>query len=236
MRVPKTVDWLQRKTTQPKHGSREPESVTRGNLTEVFADFLYQRAREGIRSIPAGIASDIYALSLYHWEDEDDPRRSILTVGYNTTARWRECTPAPGQESGWPIASDSDEAKWNFAFWLQDEGTACVIGDSTEDEAARREWIASMGLWYSDEDEEEDWERVSDRAEQVQAGFVLLCVGVGKRLHDEGVIIEKFGRAIPVLVHELEYYDMISEATRRANPPELTIEFEQWIEAMKESG
>ncbi len=59
--------------------------------------------------------------------------------------------------------------------------------------------------------------------------FVALCVRVARALHDGGVITGKFRRLIPIIMHELEYYDQIAEQTREANPPGLTVEFEEWV-------
>jgi hypothetical protein len=46
--------------------------------------------------------------------------------------------------------------------------------------------------------------------------FVAACVAAVQRLHREGIVEAVFGVAIPVLVHELEYYDQIASgrATR----------------------
>jgi len=41
--------------------------------------------------------------------------------------------------------------------------------------------------------------------------------------------MDKFGQSVPIIVHELEYYDQIAEQTRKANPPGLTLEFEAWV-------
>jgi hypothetical protein len=38
-----------------------------------------------------------------------------------------------------------------------------------------------------------------------------------------------FGRAIPVLIHELEYCDEIAEQNVRANPDGLADDFARWI-------
>ncbi len=197
-----------------------------------FEDYIYKRASEGIVAIKDKTAADIYALSFYHWADEDDPRKATLTVGYNTNARWRACTPAPGQEPDWPIASDSDEAKWNFAFWLQEKGEACVIGESRVDATARKAWIVSQKLWWTDKEQDEDFDRTLELGEQVMDRFVDVCINVAKRLHKDGIVAKKFGRPIPILVHELEYHDGIAEATRKANPKKLAKEFENWIAAM----
>jgi len=197
-----------------------------------FEDYAYTKAREGILAIKDKIAADIYAVSFYYSFDEDDPRQAVLSVGYNTNARWRACTPATGQPPKWPIASDSDEAKWNYAFWLQDEGEACNIGGARADAAARKEWIQSLGLWWTDEQQEEDFDRTIELGDKIGERFVALCIAVARRLHDDGVIAQKFGRPVPILVHELEYHDEIAKATRQANPKNLAAEFEKWIKQM----
>jgi hypothetical protein len=38
-----------------------------------------------------------------------------------------------------------------------------------------------------------------------------------------------FGRPIPVLIHELEYYPQIARQTERANPPGLAADFARWV-------
>jgi hypothetical protein len=197
-----------------------------------FEDYVYERAREGVLSIPPKIAADIYAVSFYFWADEDDPRRAMLTVGYNTNARWQSCTPAPGQPPKWPIASSSEEAKWNFAFWLQEDGTAAVVGDTDADASAREEWIKSLECWFTDEDEDEDFDHTIDLGNQIMSEFVNLCMRVAARLHNDGVVKSKFGRDVPVIIHELEYHDQIAQATEEANPPGLTREFSNWIASM----
>ena len=57
---------------------------------------------------------------------------------------------------------------------------------------------------------------------------------VARRLHEDGIITGKFGRTVPIIVHELEIYDAIIEQTREANPPGATDEFEEWYNAMGE--
>ena len=57
------------------------------------------------------------------------------------------------------------------------------------------------------------------------------CVKAVQRMHETGVVVATFGRPIPVLVHELEYYDEIVEQNRRANPPGLTNDFAAWVDS-----
>ena len=43
------------------------------------------------------------------------------------------------------------------------------------------------------------------------------------------MITRIFGRSIPVIVHELEYYDEIADQNEKANPRELVDGFVAWI-------
>lgn len=194
---------------------------------EKFQRYIYDSVKQSVTTIEKEVADRIYALSFFIYDDNDDPRMPTLTFGYNTLDRWAECTPAADSNVAWPIASDSSEAKWNYAFWLQNE--ACVIGAAgTAGAVLRQEWIKSLGLAYSDE-EGKDFERCRQLGGHITERFVALCVQVSKALHDEGSISGKFCRPIPIIVHELEYYDQIAEQTRKANPLGLTSEFEDWV-------
>jgi hypothetical protein len=195
---------------------------------EKFERYIYESVELSVMTIEADVADRIYALSFFIYDDDDDPRKPTLTFSYNTLDRWAECTPVADSNIAWPMASDSSEAKWNYAFWLQNQ--VCVIGATgTEGEVLRQEWTKSLGLAYSDDEEEEDFERCMLLAGQITQRFVALCVRQARALHDEGVITGKFGRPVPIIVHELEYYDQIAEQTSKANPPGLTSEFEDWV-------
>jgi hypothetical protein len=162
---------------------------------------------------------------------DGDPRQPVLQFGYNTRARMAECTPTEGQEPGWPIASSACEAKWNFAFWLQNE--LRFIGEpETKSGRLLAELLKGRGLWYSDEEEDADFERCEEIAGEIAGYFVEACVRIAQALHASGIIEQKFSSPIPIVVHELEYYDQIALQTRLANPPGLAQEFENWIASM----
>ena len=132
-------------------------------------------------------------------------------------------------------ASSVQEAQWNYAFWLQNQ--EMVIGSSYEpiDHTGitlRHLWLNTQGLWYSDDDEERDFDRVLEISDEIEQQFVRMCVHVAQQLHHTGVILAAFGRSIPIIVHELAYYDTIAAQTRDANPPGLAQEFENWIMRM----
>ena len=47
--------------------------------------------------------------------------------------------------------------------------------------------------------------------------FVNLLVAVVQDIHASGLLIDLFGREIPILIHELEYYEKIARQNIEAN-------------------
>jgi hypothetical protein len=185
-----------------------------------FPEHAYNKIRDAILRCAPEVTADVYAISFFIEDLEDDPRRPTLILSYNTNTYWHKSIAH---------ASNADEAKWNFAFWPQ---TCEAFIGNTEDAVPREEWINSLGLWYSDQDEQEDFEHTLDLGDEITRKFLALAGGIAKRLHDEGLILQKFNRAIPILIHELEYYLEIAQQTECANPVGLTKEFSNWIESL----
>lgn len=195
-----------------------------------FEEYVFGEISRVLDGIASDTAADVYVVSLLLYDEEDDPRRPTVTVGYNTESRVRETTPVPAQAPDWSIASDAGEARWNYAFWLQNE--LAVVADSKQDPGGarrRREWIDALGLWYSDEEEHTDFQGTEQRAGRITDEFVALIVRVVQRLHHVGVVERVFRRPIPVLIHELEYYEQIAAQNERANPAGLADTFARWI-------
>ncbi|MYT10571.1 MULTISPECIES: hypothetical protein [Streptomyces] len=110
--------------------------------TTTFNDHLQHLVGGALASISAADAGDIYAVSFLIHNEDDDPRQPTLTVGYNTETQARRSIRD---------ASEQAEARWNYAFWLQNELT--VVGDLTSDPAgptARQNWISDLGLRYGE--------------------------------------------------------------------------------------
>ncbi|MDI5903540.1 hypothetical protein, partial [Streptomyces sp. 12257] len=154
--------------------------------------------------------------------EDDDPRLPTLTIGYNTEAQARHSTQS---------ASDQEEARWNYAFWIQNQLT--VIGDLTSDPdgaVVRQAWINELGLWYTEPTDPSAWAAtVGPLAAQIEAHFNQACCQLAKTLHTTGAIERYVGRSVPVIVHELEYYEGIARRTEAANPPGLADEFTAWV-------
>jgi hypothetical protein len=185
-------------------------AARRRRVVTDLADHLYAGARDALAGIPAGERSDIYVVSFFVYDEEDDSRRPTVTIGFNI-------------EADVASASGDEEARWNYAFWRQNRLAVQLDADRDPEGARlREEWIRGEGLWY------DDAELFDERGEPLTAAFVSLLEGVVQRLH-EGDIERIFSRTIPVLIHELEYYDEIAEQNLRANPPGVVPEgFVRW--------
>lgn len=181
-----------------------------------FPQIHPEAAKRGAPQSP----SDVYALSFYLWAEEDDPRRMILDISFNTNARVEFCTPGPGKKY---CASSAKEAKWNYAFWLQQPIASLGQDDLTA--SRRKSWMHGEGLLYTDEEAEVDFEATIERGDMIERRFWQLATHVAQRLHEKGVIAQVFSRPVPIIIHDLEYSDESIEATRSANPAGLAEEF-----------
>ncbi|MFF2853020.1 hypothetical protein ACFVT5_43085 [Streptomyces sp. NPDC058001] len=156
-----------------------------------FNDHLQHLVERALVSIPAADAGDIYAVSFLIVNEDDDPRQPTLTVGYNTEAQARHSILD---------ASDQAEARWNYAFWIQNQLT--VVGDLTSDPGgaiARQEWITELGLWYEEPTDRADWVPViGPVAAQIESHFNQTCCRLARTLRTTGVIERSVGRTVPV--------------------------------------
>ena len=194
-----------------------------------FPEYLRSAARSALSGLGGVGAAGVYVVSFYISSYEDDPRRTTLTVGTNTESQVRKAM-TPGDDSvkpnRWWTPVHEQEARWNFAFWQQNE--LAVIGRDPTGARLRRSWFEDLGLWF-DDDESEESDEITDRMIQT---FVGLCVATARWLHSSGTIESVFGREIPVIVHELEYYEEIAIQNVEANGAELAGGLVEWISSM----
>ena len=158
-------------------------------------EILHVKIKEKIQGLMAQKISewqedDIYAISLYVFNEEDDPCRPVAVFGYNTERQVQKSITE---------AADEQEARWNYAFWLQNH-EMCLGRDETAEDI--RKWITEL-----------EWEG----EDAISLKFVNLLVAVVQGIHASGLLKEKFGREIPVLIHELEYHEKISQQNIEAN-------------------
>lgn len=178
--------------------------------------------RKAIDKIDEKRAADIYALSFLIDCLDDDLRRISVILGYNTIKHYKESIPD---------ASDKDEAKWNYAFWPENE--LLVVGG---DNPVFQEWVRQCPGYCSVEEESQlkGQERKDSQQMIFEIGdrFEELIIPILRKLHEDGTILKKFGRDIPVLLHELEYSDETIEWAKATNPNGQAKEFIKWIRNM----
>ncbi|MTG96558.1 MULTISPECIES: hypothetical protein [Myroides] len=184
--------------------------------------YLFKKVERAIAAIANEKMEDIYALSFWKDNDNDDPRCPVIYISYNTASQ------VIAEQNN---ASDTMEAKWNFAFWLQDE-----IETLGGEDNVLQQFIKDSGWYYTDDEQEEaeDLEEEGDdtayraicaKDEQVQKAFMEVIISIVQELHQSNLLKEKLGKDIPVIIHELEYYDLPLSWTKQANPPYLIEEF-----------
>lgn len=181
-----------------------------------FGDHLLRSVREALTAIPAADGPDIYAISFFTYDEDDEPQQPALTVGYNTESQVKHVLDN-AKDRGGRRYPDPAEARWNYAYWLQNE--LAVIGDSNRDPegaAQRTQWIKAIPRFHG-------------HPELITARFVAACVRMTHSLHEAGLIERAVGHPVPVLIHELEYHEQIAKQTEAANPPGLAKAFAAWV-------
>lgn len=167
-----------------------------------------------ISNIKEWVDDDIYAISLFVSNQEDNPCRPTVTLGYNTE------TQVQNEISN---ADDEREARWNYAFWLQNE-FVCFGQDETLNDIIK--WLEDNQLPnYEDDDVAWDNDATYDEVEVVTKKFVMELIDVVKEIHQTGILKKKYGKEIPIIIHELEYYDEIAEQNIEANGRNILADF-----------
>ena len=176
-----------------------------------FEEETYTRIVTNIRSWDAQQYPDIYALSfLYETgfcqdvEGNDICVEDGLSVTFNTISHYL---------SQIEQASDAQEAKWNYAFWRQRDPVEMPQFHEygyvdLDDWELRQTWLAEQG---SDEKSSE--------------ALIECYTRIAQRLHSENILVEAFGRSVPIIIHNLVYEERGDIATRCANPEALLTEY-----------
>ncbi|WP_022824829.1 hypothetical protein [Hymenobacter norwichensis] len=210
-------------------------STTHPSALPTWAQRDYQQLATALAALAPTEVAAVYALSFWKDNLDDDPRKPLLTVGYNTAAQWHSSFSKAETEQAvsYPLSADAAEAKWNFAFWLQNE----LLSSGGED-GEFTQWATTLPGYYTDdqyEDAEEDepaLDHLLAQAESIQEAFMAVVIDLARRLHADGTIQTVFGRAIPIIVHELEYSTQNVQWTTQANPPGLPAEFIAWVDSL----
>lgn len=187
---------------------------------ELFIESAYTNIKNGLIKIPADQKQDTYAISFYYYIENDDLRFPTIHVSYNTNHQYKKEIKN---------ASSEAEAKWNFAFWLQDE----LLRIGGLDNALLNNWFKETPYYYSEEedqkslDDEDLFDDLFELGDAFDNEFIEAIILLTKRVFDEKIIDTIFGKQIPIIIHDLEYYEEPIDWTIRANPTGLVDEFLQ---------
>ncbi len=190
-------------------------------MKQKFIESSFDKLKLALENISDTDTSDIYAVSFLYQNEDDDPRFPTITVSYNTNENFKESIQD---------ASDESEARWNYAYWLQNE-IESVGGKNDE---VLNSWFLQTPYFYSDEDDERAsndeslFNIIMEKGSKFNDEFIDVVINLTKRLFSEKVILRKFGKEIPILVHELEIYDKPISWTLRSNPEGIVDEYLEW--------
>jgi len=199
---------------------------------QALLDFIVRKIGQSVQDMSKDESNEIYVYTFFVYDFDDDPRFPTVTFGYNTVENYKDEAAN---------ASSEAEAKWNYAFWLQN--SICEIGTEADEEGRSlvKTWIQSLGLYYEDYDEDECFEDDEDfdeeafdklleendkKGNEITCQFIQLLIEAVQILHQSNAV------DCLVLIHELEYYREIAEQNIAANGAERVQEFVDWIESM----
>jgi hypothetical protein len=186
-----------------------------------FDEYVYARARNALEVIQNRDRPEIYVVSFFVYDEEDNPRKPTLTVGFNTEFDVAAELARAELERDQIPALDDAEARWCYAYYGAHELTVMFDSRDPDGVKVRDHAILINGYGFPRED---------DLATAITTPwFVANAVFAARRLHDHGHIKPIFGRPIPVIVHELQYYDTIAMQNLAANPPGIADDFVEWV-------
>lgn len=191
-----------------------------------FENVLYDKVKSEILKWNE---EDIYAISFLVESNESNEYNgfenvSMWAISYNT-------------EDDCDGADELDEERWNYAFWRQDETMIIDVDAPNKYTDTLFDWYTEQGITnIGEENEDEMYDEDYNYIGKGPVGhyeLLQLASSVARKLQDEGVIKEHFGKELPIIIHGLEYawYDL--EATEKANP---NGQADIYLKAMKELG
>lgn len=183
--------------------------------------YLYERIKTEMNSWNE---EDIYAISFFLNANEANiyegySNVTCFSISYNT-------------EKVCGGADVNSEERWNYAFWRQNEIAI------TDDEGMEVlfQWYKENGIHNIGYEEGNCYDENQRYVGKGPVGYYeLLTVvsDVAYKLQNENYIVHKFGKALPIIIHDLEYTWYVIEATKKANP---NGEAAQFIDTMNELG
>lgn len=172
---------------------------------------------------------NIYAISFLVYSNE--------AYEYNGYSNVTQFSVSYNTENDCEGADALSEQRWNYAFWRQDETPIIEVDNENEGIKILFDWYEENGI---DNIGYEDYDTCYDNEMRyIGKGpvgyFELLSeiTAVAKKLQDSGFVKNKFGKPIPIIIHDLEYSWYIIEANKKVNS---NGEADMFFATMKELG
>jgi hypothetical protein len=194
-------------------------------MKEKFHKQSLETLKSAISNIDKNEIDNIYALSFWFFKEDDELHFPTIIFGYNTESNFR---------TNIEKASGVNEAKWNFAYWLQNE----IEQIGGENDKLLQEWFKESEYYYSEEENEsaKDDDKLFDelcaKGEKFNNEFIELIIKISSELHSSGIVKDVFDKSVPIIIHELEYYDKHVDWTKKGNPNGTVTKFVDWVENM----
>ena len=173
--------------------------------------------------------TDIYAVSFLVYSNE-----SYEYKGYSNVT---EFYVSYNTESDCDGVGALSEERWNYAFWRQNEIPIIEANNENKGMEILFAWYKEHGVYnigYENYDTCYDNEmRYIGKGPVGYYELLSEITDVAKKLQDSGFIKDKFGRTIPIIIHDLEYSWYVMEATQKANS---NGEADMFFAAMKKLG
>ncbi len=194
-------------------------------MKEEFYNQSFEKLQRAITNIDKNEIENIYALSFWFYNEDDEFHFPTIILSYNTKSNF---------QTNIENASDENEAKWNFAYWLQND----LVQIGGEDDKFLKKWFKVSEYYYSEkenelaENDDELFDKLCVKGKKFNNEFIELIIKMSSELHSNGIIKGVFGKSLPIIIHELEYYDKPVSWTKKGNPTGIANEFIDWIENM----
>lgn len=130
---------------------------------------------------------DVYVLVLQLFCEQDDGRRPVLELRWNTEAH--HATQPPSSNPG-----RAARQRWNYGFFVAERPVEIGLGGDD----LRRDWVAALGGGYSDAQRDDDLAIEADIATYHAA--IDAMIAMVRDAHSSGLIEQTFGPPIPVLI------------------------------------
>lgn len=163
--------------------------------------------------ISAWNENDIYAISFFVYSNE--------AYEYNGYSNVTKFSVSYNTENDCNGAGELSEERWNYAFWSQDETPIIDVDNENEGIKILFDWYKENcidNIGYEDYNACYDDEmRYIGKGPVGYYELLSEITDVAKRLQDSGFVKNKFGKPIPIIIHDLEYTWYIIEATKKVN-------------------